>query len=119
VQRFTELKVWRRSHDLALDVYRMSAAFPAEERYGLTQQLRRAAVSIVANIAEGAKRQSDPDYARLLNIAEGSVAETEALLRLAKDLRFTGPLDRLIDESEQMSRMLHALRAKVSENSAT
>ena len=114
MQRFTELRVWHRSHVLALDIYKISASFPQEERYGLTQQLRRAVVSVVANIAEGAKRKSDPDAARLLNIAEGSVAETEALLRLAKDLSFKGDLDQLIDESEQISRMLHALRSKVA-----
>lgn len=96
MQRFTELRVWRRSHLLALGVYRTTAAFPAEERFGLTQQIRRAAVSVVANIAEG------------------SLAETEALLRLAKDLWHELPsnrFDELIDESEQISRMLHALRS--------
>jgi four helix bundle protein len=116
MQRFTELKVWQRSHALALEVYRTSAAFPPEERYGLTPQLRRATVSVVANIAEGAKRKSDPDYARLLNVAEGSLAETEALLRLARDLLFNGSLDRLIDEAQQISRMVYALRTKVAAN---
>lgn len=68
----------------------------------------------MANIAEGAKRDTNPDYARFLNIAEGSLAETEALLRLAKDLWRelpSNPFDQLIDESEQISRMLHALRS--------
>lgn len=114
MQRFTELRVWQRSHTLALSVYRMTAAFPAEERYGLTQQMRRAAASVVANIAEGAKRETSRDHDRFLNIAEASLAETEALLRLTRDLAtdfpFTGPFDGLIDESEQISRMLHALR---------
>jgi four helix bundle protein len=112
MQRFTELRVWQRSHALALDVYRMTAGFPVEERFGLTQQIRRAVVSVVANIAEGAKRRTNPDYDRLLNIAEGSLAETEALMRLARDLAiefpFSGPFDRLIDESEQIARMLRA-----------
>ena len=111
MQRFTELRVWQRSHAFVLDVFQMSVTFPAEERYGLTLQLRRAAVSVVANIAEGAKRDSNPEYARFLNIAEASLAETEALLRLARDLAFSGPFELLIDESEQISRMLHALRS--------
>jgi len=114
MQRFTELKVWQRSHALALDVYRTSAGFPADERFGLTQQLRRAAVSIVANIAEGSKRQTGADYARLLNIAEGSVAEAEALLRLARDLLFAGAFEPLIDECEQISRMINTLRDRIA-----
>jgi four helix bundle protein len=115
MQRFTELRVWRRGHAFALDIYRLTASFPAEERFGLTQQIRRAAISVPANIAEGAKRSTNPDYSRFLNVAEGSTAETEALLRLVKDLgpefSFEGPFDRLIDEAEQISRMLHALRS--------
>jgi four helix bundle protein len=83
VQRFTDLKVWQRSHALTLEIYRFTATFPTDERFGLISQLRRAAVSVPTNIAEGSKRQSNPDYARFLNIAEGSLAETEYLLLLS------------------------------------
>jgi hypothetical protein len=73
---FRQFEVWRKAEDLVLDVYRESAAFPVAEQYGLTSQLRRAVVSITANIAEGSGRGSDQDFARFLDIAMGSVAET-------------------------------------------
>jgi four helix bundle protein len=116
MQRFTDLKVWQRSQALTLQIYRASAAFPAHERFGLTSQLRRAAVSVPANIAEGSKRDSRTDYARFLNIAEGSLAETECLLLLARDLGYL-PADLcepLAREADEIARMLHALRTKVS-----
>ena len=115
MQKFTDLRVWRRSHALVVEVYRMSTSFPHEERFGLTAQLRRAVISVPANIAEGSKRQGNADYSRFLNIAQASLAETEYLLLLAGDLgysqpRFTGPL---LQEIDKISRMLSALRAKV------
>jgi four helix bundle protein len=80
MQRFTDLLVWQRSHTAVLTIYRSTAHFPPTERYGLTSQLRRAALSIPTNIPEGSKRVSRPDYARFLNTAEASLAETEYLL---------------------------------------
>ena len=74
MQRYTELKVWERSHALVLEVYRHSERFPEKERFGLTAQLRRSAVSVPTNIVQGSKRQGGPDFARFLNIAEGSLA---------------------------------------------
>ena len=75
MQRFTELKVWQRSHEVTLEVYRVTACFPSAERFGLISQLRRAAASVPTNIAEGSKRQSNQEYARFLNIAEASLVE--------------------------------------------
>ena len=77
MQRFTELKVWQRSHEVTLEVYRVTAAFPSAERFGLISQLQRAAASVPRNIAEGSKRQSNQEYARFLNIAEASLVEAE------------------------------------------
>jgi four helix bundle protein len=77
VQRFTELKVWQRSHSLVLEVYRLTSKFLSDEQFGLTSQLRRAIVSVPTNIAEGSKRLTKADYARFLNITEGSLAESE------------------------------------------
>jgi four helix bundle protein len=88
MQRFTDLAVWQRSQQVVLEVYRLSGKFPADERFGLVSQLRRAAASVPTNIAEGSKRRSNPEYARFLNVAEGSLAETEYLLMLSRDLRF-------------------------------
>jgi four helix bundle protein len=115
MQRFTELKIWQRSHQLALDIYRVTSGFPRVEQFGVTSQMRRAAVSVCANIAEGAKRRSNPDYGRLLNVAEGSLAETEALLRLSQDLGFSDlrATRRLLGEAEEIARMIAALRRSV------
>ena len=115
MQRFTDLKVWQRSHALTLELYRMTATFPDAERFGLTSQLRRAATSVPSNIAEGSKRTTRKDYARFLNIAEGSTAELEYLTILAKDLGLiaAGRSDHLCAEIQEVARMLFSLRKKV------
>jgi four helix bundle protein len=86
MQDFRNLRVWRAAHSYALLVYRATAAFPRDERFGLTSQLRRAGVSIAANIAEGCGRGSDPDARRHLHIALGSACEALSLALLARDL---------------------------------
>lgn len=115
MQRFTELQVWQRSHALVLEVYRLSASFPGEERYGRTSQLRRAMISVPTNIAEGSKRKSNLEYARFLNIAEASLAEAEYLLMLGKDLGYIAPdaSEKTSSEVSEIARMLHGLRVKV------
>ena len=120
MQRFTDLKVWQRSHSLALEAYRVTATFPSAERFGLISQLRRAAASIPTNIAEGSKRESNQEYARFLNIAEGSLAETEYLVMLSRDLGFLARdnADGLIKEITEIARMLNALKQKVTESRA-
>jgi four helix bundle protein len=117
VQRFTELKVWERSHALILELYRVTARFPEDERFGLTSQLRRAAASVPTNIAEGAKRSGAQDYARFLNIAEGSLSETEYLVMLSRDLGYLVLDDatKYLVEIEEIARMLFALRTKVEQ----
>ena len=85
---FKELKVWEKAHALTLAVYESSRNFPREEIYGLTSQLRRAAVSVSANIAEGCGRRSDGEFVRFLQIARGSISEVEYHLLLARDLKF-------------------------------
>jgi len=116
---FRSLKVWQRSHALTLEIYELSAKFPADERFGLVTQLRRAAISVPTNIAEGAKRQRKQDYARFLNISESSLAETGYLLFLGRDLGFSDPgiTESLLTEIDEISRMLHALRKKVEQRS--
>jgi four helix bundle protein len=115
MQRFTDLNVWRRAHELALAVYRLTRTFPADERFELTSQLRRAASSIPTNIAEGSKRRTSADYAKFLNIAEGSAGEVEYLLILARDLGYASPdsVATLLGEAIGVQRMLYSLRAKV------
>ncbi len=115
MQRFTDLTVWQRSHALVLDVYRLSKKFPSDERFGLTSQLRRAALSVPTNIAEGSKRQSNQEYARFLNIAEASLAESEYLLMVSRDLGYLAPdsAKAALDELDEIARMLSSLRSKV------
>ena len=88
VQHFRHLRVWRAAHSCALCIYRITAHFPREERFGLTSQLRRAIVSVVANIAEGCGRGTDADAARHFQIALGSACEALSLALLARDLGF-------------------------------
>jgi four helix bundle protein len=85
---FRKLLVWQRAHALVLVVYRISAAFPKHEVYGLTSQLRRASVSVPANISEGHALGSDAQFLRHLRIAQGSLAEVEYYLVLARDLDY-------------------------------
>jgi four helix bundle protein len=120
LQRFTDLKVWQRSHALVLQVYRLTKGFPTEEKYGIVSQLRRAAISVPTNIAEGSKREGNQDYARFLNIAEGSLVETEYLLLLSRDLQYLAPeaVAPLLREIEGVARMLHYWRMKVEATTA-
>jgi four helix bundle protein len=101
---FPELLVWRKAHEFVLEVYGLTAAFPKTESYGLTSQLRRAAVSIPANIAEGFRRRSAAEKVRFLNIAEGSIAESDYYLILSRDLGYGRPdkLIRLLDETSRL-----------------
>lgn len=88
MQDYKKLTVWSKSHELVLEVYKVINCFPAEERYGLCSQIKRAAVSIPANIAEGAGRFTKKDFASFLQIALGSTHELEYLMLLSFDLNF-------------------------------
>ncbi len=115
MQRFQDLKVWQRSHTLALEVHRLTSSFPKSEQFGLTSQIRRAALSIPTNIAEGSKRRTRPEYARFLNIAEGSTAEVEYLAIFSRDVGYLAKESAawIIQEATEIARMLNALRTKV------
>jgi four helix bundle protein len=115
MQNFRDLKVWQKAHAMALSIYAATAKFPSEERFGLTSQMRRAAASIPANIAEGCVRSTDRDFARFLHTAMGSASEVEYFVLLALDLDF---LDRslhntLTADLEEIKRMLTALIARL------
>ena len=105
-QTFQELIVWQKSHRLVLNVYRLTSQFPKHELYGLTSQMRRAAVSIPANIAEGFKRRSRPDKARVLNIAQGSLEELRYYFHLSKDLDYLKDAER--EALDEVGRLLGA-----------
>lgn len=119
MHHFKDLKVWQRSHALVLEIYRLTKSFPKDERFGIVSQLRRAAASVPTNIAEGVKRRGKQDYARFLNIAEGSLVETEYLILLSRDLGYLPSEDSMMPlaEAAEIARMLSALRAKVEQSS--
>jgi four helix bundle protein len=98
-----------------LHVYRLTKSFPPDEKFGVTSQLRRAVLSVPTNIAEGSKRQTNPEYARFLNIAEGSLAETEYLLMLSRDLGYlpAATIKPVLADASEIAKMLHGLRSKV------
>lgn len=107
VKDFKELKVWSKAHETTLQLYRLTRQFPKEELYGLTSQIRRAASSMGANIAEGSGRRSDGEMSRFLHIARGSAVELEYHLLLARDLELLPAssftvLERQVDEIQRM-----------------
>jgi four helix bundle protein len=104
---FEDLIVWQKAHAWVLGVYRFSEVFPAKEVYGLTSQLRRAAVSIPANIAEGFKKTGVADKKRFMNTAQGSLEECRYYLILARDLGY-GDSHHLAAQLEEVSRLLCA-----------
>lgn len=108
---FTSLKVWQAAHGLALSAYRFTSTFPSDERFGLTSQIRRAAVSIGANIAEACGRFHKGDQARFLQMAKGSAKEVRSHLMIARDLEFiSGPDQKTADaQLIELERMLSAL----------
>ena len=111
IKGFEDLKVWQKSHELALEVYKVTQQFPNEEKFGLTSQIRRSAVSVAANIAEGSKRQHLKEYIQMLYIAQGSLSETNYYLLLAKDLNYLTDKNyqELFNHGEEIGKMLSGL----------
>jgi len=93
MRNYKNLGAWQNGDELTFQIYRVTRHFPAEEMYGVTSQLRRAAYSVPANIAEGSGRESNADYFRYLSMARGSLAETEYFLHLASRLNYLGESD--------------------------
>jgi len=114
---FRDLTVWRKAHGFVLGVYKFTAAFPKAETYALSIQMRRAAVSIPANVAEGFRKRGRADKVRFMNTAEGSLEECRYYLILAQDLGYgeTGPLMELLEE---VSRLLNAYAKAIQESGA-
>ena len=115
---YRELTVWQRAMDLVVEAYQISQSLPATERYGLTSQLTRAAVSVPANIAEGQGRLTSGDFARHLAIARGSLMEVETLLLVTERLEMVSA-DRVagaLAKTDEISRMLSTLIAKLGKS---
>lgn len=111
-----ELKIWQKAMDLTTEIYQLSDDFPKEEKYGLTSQIRRSAVSIPSNIAEGAGRNSNKEFAHFLGVSNGSAYELQTQLLIAKNLNLINvSLDHLLDQLDQIQKMSYALQVKLSQ----
>lgn len=104
---FRDLHAWRKAHEFVLAIYGLTRDFPKQETYGLSNQMRRAAVSIAANIAEGFVKRGKPDKARFMNMAEGSLEESRYYLILTQDLGY-GETGMLMTSLEEVSRLLNS-----------
>lgn len=118
VQSYKDLIVWQKAIDLVGVVYQLTKAFPREELYGLTNQLRRAAISIPSNIAEGHARSSTSEFLRFLSIARGSLAEVETQLIIAQRLGYLSvdQLSPILSLQVEINKMLNGLMAKLAPN---
>ena len=118
MQDFTKLKVWQKAHIFTVNLYKMTNDFPREEKYGLTNQIRRAAISIESNVAEGCGRDSNKELSRFLDIAQGSAYEVRCQLFVARDWQYL-PLEKfqLLDEKvTEISKMINSLNQKLKTN---
>jgi len=111
-KNFNDLIVWQKAHKLVLEIYKLTKDFPEEEAYGLTSQIRRAAVSIPANIAEGFKRRGKADKLRFYNIAQASLTEVQYFIILANDLKY-GNTSVINSLSEEISKILEVYAIKI------
>ena len=111
LKNYKELKVWQKSYTLCIEIYKITKSFPGEEKFCLTSQMRRAAISVPSNIAEGYGRKTIPDYIRSLYIAYGSNCELETQTLLSGDLDYLNKDDQdtLLDKIKEVERMLMAL----------
>ncbi len=120
MRNYRNLLVWEKAHRLTLSIYKSTATFPGEERFGLTSQMRRAAASIPANLAEGCGRRSDKEMARFVQIAMGSGAELSYHILLARDLNFLDAKthERLEADLAVIMRMMSSLSQKLKASDA-
>ncbi len=109
-----ELKVWNKAIDMATDVYRLTTNFPKEEKYGLTSQIRRSAVSVPSNIAEGAGRNTNKEFNHFLGISNGSAYELQTQLIISKDLDLVDSrVEQVLDQIDQIQKMIYSLQNKL------
>lgn len=109
---FKTLNFWKRAYRLSVDIYKETASFPTEERFGLTSQIRRAAISIPINISEGAGRNSNKEFANFLQIAMGSACEVECELLLSKDFGYLqeSKYSYFVQEITEIRKMIYSYR---------
>ena len=115
IQSYRDLEIWQRARTLAADIYRITQTFPPTERYGLVSQMRRAAISVPSNIAEGWARRYPAEFIQFLRTANGSLAELETQLILSADLGFINPqaLSQLQATTDILARQILTLERKI------
>ena len=115
MHQFKELEIWKRSRIFCSQIYTITSKFPSDEKFGITNQLRRASVSIPSNIAEGSSRNSNKDFSRFLEIAIGSGYEIETQLLIALDLSFIKPedLEKYVNELNEIIKMISRFRSNL------
>jgi four helix bundle protein len=118
LKAFRKLIVWQRAHELTLMIYKTTGKFPQHEMFGLTSQMRRSAVSVEANIAEGYALGTGPNYLRHLNISVGSLAETESHIEIAHDLGYMSDTtyENLTDKAREVGYLLSRLKTSIENN---
>lgn len=119
VRNYSDLVAWQKAIDLVVGIYKVTASFPKEETYSLTTRLRRAAVSVPSNIAEGQGRRSNRDFSRFLSISHGSLRELETQLLIAERLSYIDGKtnSRLLDSAAEVGRLINGLIRKLSRDS--
>lgn len=119
MQDFTKLKIWQKAHEFTVNLYKMTANFPSEEKFGLTNQIRRASVSIESNLAEGCGRNGDKEFSRFINLAQGSAYEVRCHLFIARDLGYLSvdKFELLHNKIDEISRMMIAFQKKLKADS--
>ena len=109
IRNHKDLEVWKKSMDLVSDIYKITESFPNKELYGLTNQIRRAAVSVPSNIAEGAARNSKKEFIQFLYIALGSLSELETQIIIANRLEYLNNLDTLSEDLKFVQKLINGL----------
>jgi four helix bundle protein len=119
MQDFKKLKVWQKSHALMLEIYKAVASFPKEELYGITAQLKEAALSVETNLAEGSGKEGSQEFKRYVSISLGSICEVESLLVASRDLKFLpgAVFERLSPLCHEVRRMLFSFRRALATSS--
>jgi len=118
IKSYRDLRVWQSGVDLVTEIYRETQSFPPQEIYGLTNQLRRAAVSVPSNIAEGHAREHTREFLNFISIAQGSLAEMQTQIEIAKRLKYLSEenTDRILDQTVSLSKQLYSLRNALTKN---
>ncbi len=109
INTFKDLQVWQKAHSLVIDIYKITKEYPKEEKYGLVSQMRRAAVSVPANITEGFRKHGIKDKTKFYNIAQASLDELSYYIILSKDLEYILNNVSFVDQIEEIARMLSGL----------